>query len=117
MLRLLVDQNFDHDILRGLERRLPNLDYVTAAEMGLSETPDPELLEWAMKERRVIVTHDQSTMPDHVAERLSDEFEVFGVLIVPSNLPIGIVIDELVLIVECSDEEEFLNRYLYLPLF
>lgn len=117
MLRLLVDQNFDHDILRGLERRLPNLDYVTAAEMGLSETPDPELLEWAMKERRVIVTHDQSTMPDHVAERLSNGFGVFGVLIVPSRMTIGIAIDELELTVGCSNEDEFLDRYLYLPLF
>ncbi len=116
MLRLLVDQNFDHDILRGLERRIHNLDYVTTSEMGLSQTPDPELLEWAMAERRVIVTHDQSTMPDHVAERLSNGLAVFGVLIVPSGLPIGIVIDELELIVECSAEDEYLNRYLFLPL-
>lgn len=116
MLSLLVDQNFDHDILRGLERRLPNLDYVTTAEKGLSETSDPDLLEWAMTERRVIVTHDQSTMPDHVAERLSNGFDVFGILIVPRGLPIGIVIDELELTIECSEEEEFLNRYLFLPL-
>ncbi len=116
MLRLLVDQNFDHDILRGLERRLPNLDYVTAAEMGLSETPDPELLEWAMKERRVIVTHDQSTMPDHVAERLGNGFEVFGVLIVPHGMPIGVAIEELVLIVGGSADDEYVNRYLFLPL-
>jgi hypothetical protein len=116
MLRLLIDQNFDHDILRGLERRIPNLDYVTTGEMGLSETPDPELLEWAMAERRIILTHDQSTMPDHIAERLTGGQEIFGVLIVPHGLPIRFVIDELELIVECSGEDEFLNRYLFLPL-
>lgn len=116
MLRLLIDQNFDHDILRGLERRLPNLDYVTTAEMGLSKASDPELLEWAAAERRVILTHDQSTMPDHVAERMNGGNEVFGVIIVPHDLPIGIVIDELELVVECSSEDEYLNRYLFLPL-
>lgn len=116
MLRLLIDQNFDHDILRGIERRIPNLDYVTTAEMGLSETPDPELLEWAATERRVILTHDQSTMPDHVAERMSGGQEVFGVIIVPRGLPIGVAIDELELIIECSSEDEYLNRYLFLPL-
>jgi hypothetical protein len=86
----LIDQNFDHDILRGIERRIPDLDYVTTGQMGLSRTPDPELLEWATVERRVILTHDQSTMPDHVAERLSSGQEVFGVIIVPSDLPIGV---------------------------
>ena len=116
MLRLLIDQNFDHDILRGLERRIPNLDYVTTGEMGLSKTPDPELLEWAAAERRVILTHDQSTMPDHVADRLSNGQDVFGVLIVPCGLPIGLAINELALIIDCSQEDEYQNRYLYLPL-
>ena len=116
MLRLLIDQNFDHDILRGLERRIPTLDYVTTGEVSLSRTPDPELLEWAAAERRVILTHDQSTMPDHIAERLGNGQEIFGVLIVPRGLPIGAAIDELELIVNCSEEDEYKNRYLYLPL-
>jgi hypothetical protein len=33
MLRLLIDQNFDQDILRGLTHRIPNLDAVTAYDM------------------------------------------------------------------------------------
>jgi hypothetical protein len=41
MLRLLIDQNFDHDILQGLYRRIPNLDAVTTFDEGLSEAPDP----------------------------------------------------------------------------
>ena len=116
MLRLLIDQNFDHDIVRGLERRLPNLDYVTTGELGLSKTPDPELLAWAFAHRRVILTHDQSTMPDHVADRLSGGEEVFGVIIVPLRTAIGTAIAELELVVGCSREDEYLNRYVYLPL-
>jgi hypothetical protein len=116
MLRLLIDHNFDHDILRGIERRIPNLDYVTTADMDLSEATDPELLEWATAERRVILTHDQSTMPDHVAERMSNGQEVFGVIIAPQGLPIGVAINELELIIECSREDEYLIRYLFLPL-
>lgn len=116
MLRLLIDQDFDHDILRGLERRIPELDYVTNAEMGLSKTPDPELLEWAMDNRRVLLTHDQSTMPDHIAERMSSGEDIFGVIIVPRSLSIRLAIEELELIVLGSDEKEYFNRYLYLPL-
>lgn len=41
MLKILIDQDFDHDILRGLVRRLPELDFVTALEVGLNEVKDP----------------------------------------------------------------------------
>jgi hypothetical protein len=35
MLRIFIDQDFHHDILRGLQLRLPELDAVTAREAGL----------------------------------------------------------------------------------
>jgi hypothetical protein len=55
MLRLLIDQDFDHDILRGLMRRVPNLDVVTAHDIGLSAATDPELLAWAAEAGRIII--------------------------------------------------------------
>lgn len=44
MLKLLLDQDFDHDIIRGLGKRIPELDYTTAYALGLSGAPDPDLL-------------------------------------------------------------------------
>jgi hypothetical protein len=35
-LRFLADEDFDNDILRGMLRRLPNLDIVRAQDVGLS---------------------------------------------------------------------------------
>jgi hypothetical protein len=116
MLRLLIDQNFDHDILRGLERRIPRLDYVTTGEIGMSRSPDPELLRWAAIAGRVILTHDQSTMPDHIAELLSNGGTIAGVIIVPRGLPIGQAINELEIVISCSDEDEYQDRYFFLPL-
>ena len=63
MLRLLIDQDLDHVILRGLLLRVPNLDVITAHQVGLSNASDPELLAWAAEQERVIVTHDRRTMP------------------------------------------------------
>lgn len=34
LLRLLIDENLDHRILRGLKLRLPRLDYVVAQVAG-----------------------------------------------------------------------------------
>jgi hypothetical protein len=44
MLRVLIDQDFDFDISRGVARRVPHWDFVTAQELGLGTLPDPELL-------------------------------------------------------------------------
>lgn len=56
MLRLLIDQDFNHHVLRGLTARIPALDPVTARQAGLSNAPDPDLLAWAASEDRVLVT-------------------------------------------------------------
>jgi predicted nuclease of predicted toxin-antitoxin system len=66
MLPLFIDHNFDHDILQGLYRRIPELNAITASEMELSEAPDPVILAWAAENQRVIVTHDIHTMPIHL---------------------------------------------------
>jgi predicted nuclease of predicted toxin-antitoxin system len=68
MLRLLIDQDLDHDILRGLLRRIPQLDALTAFEIGMSRATDAQLLTWAEREGRIIVTHDRKTMPKHAVD-------------------------------------------------
>jgi len=78
MLQLLIDQDIDQDILRGLMRRVPELDAVTAYDIGKSEAPDPELLAWAAEAGRVLVTHDRRTMPAHAARRLAEGDDIAG---------------------------------------
>lgn len=47
MVRFLADENFNNQIVRGILRRNPNVDIVRVQDMGLSETDDPTVLEWA----------------------------------------------------------------------
>ncbi|HKZ77315.1 MAG TPA: DUF5615 family PIN-like protein [Pyrinomonadaceae bacterium] len=70
MLRLLIDQDLDQVILRGLLLRVPNLDVITARQAGLSDGSDPDLLAWAAEQKRIVVTHDRRTMPYHAATRI-----------------------------------------------
>jgi predicted nuclease of predicted toxin-antitoxin system len=116
MLRLLIDQDFDHDILRGLQQRVAELDAVTAHQVGLSATLDPELLEWAAKNKRILLTHDRKTMSDHAAERIAAGEKLAGVIIVPRKMPVGQAIDELEIIVVCSLEDEWNDAVRFLPL-
>lgn len=116
MLRLLVDQDFDQDLLRGLLRRVPDLDAVTAYEVGMSETPDHELLAWAAEAGRVLITHDRRTMPAHAARRLAAGDEIAGVIVVSRQIPISAAINELELAVLCTDQEEWQNLVRHVPL-
>jgi len=116
MLRILIDQDFDHDILRGLIRRLPKLDFETAFEVNLSEAEDRELLLWATANQHILLTHDRKTMPKHFATLLERDEMLTGVFVVPRRLPIGQAIDELEIMISCSTMQEWQNIIKILPL-
>ena len=78
MLRLLIDQDLDHVILRGLLLRVPNVDIITAHQAGLSDASDPDLLAWAAEQKRIVVTHDRRTMPSHAAAGMARGGSVVG---------------------------------------
>ena len=116
MLRLLIDQDLDQVILRGLLLRVPNLDVITAHQAGLSDASDPDLLAWAAEQARIVVTHDRRTMPYHAASRIASGVGVAGIIIVSRRLPVSQVISDLEIIVSCSDMDEWENVIKHLPL-
>jgi hypothetical protein len=94
MLRLLIDQDLDHVILRGLLLRIPSLDFLTAHQAGLGEAPDSDLLVWAAEKKRMLITHDRRTMLYHAAQLIERGEQSSGVLIVSRQLPVSQVIDD-----------------------
>ena len=116
MIRLLTDEDFDHNILRGLIRRVPHLDYVLVHDVGLTSQPDPVLLNWAASKHRVIMTHDERTMVPYARQLVRQGQPMAGLILVPQSLGIGRAIDDLELIVECNSESEMRNRIERLPL-
>ena len=116
MLKVLIDQDFDHDILRGIIRRIPLLDFVTAFELGLNKIPDPELLRQASMQKRILLTHDRKTMPRHATNLINAGENISGVFIVPRRMPIGQAIAELEMMIMCSEPSEWENIVKQLPL-
>ncbi len=116
MLRLLIDENFNHRILRGLKARLPLIDYRVVRQIGMSGFPDLELLRWAAKENRIIVTHDRETMIRDAMHCLKIGERIAGLIFVPDQLAIGHAISDLELIVECLSPAELTEQIKYLPI-
>lgn len=115
MLRLANDEDFNNRILRGLLRRIPELDIVRAQDAGLRGRGDAEVLEWAATEERVLLTHDVSTMKQHVDERLAAGLPMPGVFELGQDVNIGQAIEDILLLAECSVEGEWEGQIRFLP--
>ena len=116
MLRLLADENFNNDIVRGLRLRLSIIDLVRVQDVGLLRAGDPTVLAWAADNDRIVLTHDRATMPDDAYKRLLAGETMPGVLVINDRLPVREAIDELQLICECSDMADWAGRVVHLPI-
>ncbi|MHB8974851.1 MAG: DUF5615 family PIN-like protein [Pirellulaceae bacterium] len=114
-LRFLADEDFDNDIVRGLLRRLPDLDIVRVQDVQLSGQGDAAVLAWAAAELRILLTHDVSTMTAHAIQRIISRSLMPGLFAVSQSAPLGQVIEDLVLAVECSQDTEWHSQIHYLP--
>lgn len=115
-MRLLADENFDNDIVRGVMRSNPDIDFVRAQEVGLSGAADPEVLAWAANENRVLLSHDVATITKYAYERIEAGLPMPGVFEVAQTASIKQIIDDILLLAECSLENEWQNQVRYLPL-
>lgn len=115
-MRFLADENFDNRIIRGLLRRESGLDIVRVQDVGLYGLDDPTVLAWAADTKRILLSHDQRTIPAYAYARLVESQEVAGVIIVPDDMSLGLAIEEILLIVDCTSAQEWINQVQRLPL-
>lgn len=116
MLRLLADENFNGDIVRGLLLRQPDLDIVRVQDVGLASADDPDILTWAAENNRILLTHDRASVPDHAYERVAAGQPMSGVFILSDRFPVGQAIQEILLMVACSEQAEWVGRAVHVPL-
>lgn len=116
MLKLAADENFNNGIVRGLLRRNPTLDIVRVQDVGLSGADDAAVLAWAATEGRVLLTHDVTTMTRYAYERVARGEPLPGVFEVARTVPIGVAIEDILLLAESSFEGEWAGQVRYLPL-
>ena len=90
MIQFAADENFNNDVLRGLKRRLPNLDIIRVQDVGLAGADDPAILAWAAQEGRVLLTHDVATITKYAYDRIRTGLAMPGVFEVARSAAIGI---------------------------
>lgn len=108
-VKFQADADLNDDIVKGVKRRFPEIDFQNAKDGGLEGLDDPVVLALASNEARILVTHDRKTMPTHFGEFILNQ-RSGGVIVVSKKAPISAVIEELVLIWLAATAEEFENR-------
>jgi predicted nuclease of predicted toxin-antitoxin system len=83
-LRFLFDQHVSGPALRQLRTR--GVDVLHVAEVGLAEADDPEILRWAQRERRIVVTRNYRDFAPLVRALAAAREPFPGVLFLPSSL-------------------------------
>jgi len=116
MIKFLADENLNNQIVRGVLRQNPDIDIVRVQDVGLKGADDPDVLSWAAQEGRIILTHDLATMIAFAYERIQAGLLMPGLFEVKRRVPVGLVIEEIILIAECSLDEEWEGQVRFLPL-
>jgi len=117
MLRLASDADVHGEIIRGLRRRLPQVDLIRAQDALPEGTPDAAVLAWAASANRVLITNDRNTMVGCAYQRVAAGEPMPGLIVTTNEQAIGMAIDDILLIAECDSEEEIRNQVVvYLPL-
>lgn len=115
MLRVATDENFDGKVLRALLTRLPGLDVVRVQDSEVAGATDLDVLAWAAREERVLLTRDKRTMVAPVKECIAAGDAVSGVIVILAA-PIGQLVDDLQLAISVLEPSDLRDQMMYLPL-
>jgi Domain of unknown function (DUF5615) len=95
--RFQTDADLNPEIGRRLQRREPSIDFRAAVGVIADGTPDSDVPQIAAADGRMLVSRDVPTMPDHFA-RFRARHESPGLLLIPSRMSIGTMIEELLMV-------------------
>jgi hypothetical protein len=117
-MRYLLDEHIPPVYRTQLIRAAPDLEVWIVGDPGAPTrgTLDPDILVWCEEQRFILVTNNRKSMPRHLADHVALGRHIPGILVINPTLAIGELLDELVLIAGASDEHEYRDLILYLPL-
>ena len=117
MRRFLIDENISPEYRTQLLRHEPSLTVLVIGDEGVPArgTPDPDILKWCEQNQFNLITNNRESMPQHLSDHLAAGHHVPGIFTINRKVSMGLIIDQLLLIVGASDEGEHIDRITYIP--
>ena len=116
-VRFLLDENLSPRLKTALLRLNPQIDVTCVGESSAPPTGtlDQEILIGLEASRRLLVTDDRSSMPGHLTDHWNAGGHIWGLLWVRPGTPIGKVVQELLLVWEATEAEEWRDHLDWIP--
>ncbi len=116
-VRYLLDENLPPRLKTAILRLNPAIDVLRVGEAGSpsSGTPDPEILCYMEQTQRILVTSNRKSMPAHLEAHRVDGGKLPGLFWIRSRVSLHQLAQELLLVWEASDAEEWADRTEWIP--
>lgn len=117
-IRFLLDENLSPRLKIALQRLNPTIDVLRVGDPNAPAlgTPDPDILRYLSTSQRLLVTDNRNSMPEHLANHSARDEHTWGIFLVRPKTSIGQLAQELRLIWEASDAEEWIDTLDWIPL-
>jgi hypothetical protein len=117
-VRFLLDENLSPRLKDALLRYNSEIDVVRVGDEGTPPlgTADPDILHYAAQQQRLLITENRKSMPAHVTELIIAGEHTWGVIRISERATFGTIIEELYMIWEASEAEEWIDQFRWLPL-
>jgi len=116
-VRFLLDENVSPRLKAGLLRFNPIIDVLRIGEPGAPHlgTADPDVLRYLEVSQRILVTSNRTSIPAHLEAHWAAGGHLWGLFWVRPRTPISRLAQDLYLVWEASEAEEWIDRLDWIP--
>ncbi|MDJ0675181.1 MAG: DUF5615 family PIN-like protein [Calothrix sp. MO_167.B42] len=116
-VRFLLDENLPPRLKVALLRLNPAIDILRVGEPDAPTfgTLDPGVLTYLEQSQRLLVTDNRTSMPAHIEEHWANSGHIWGLFWIRPKTPIGQLAQELLLVWETTEAQEWFDRLEWIP--
>ena len=117
-VRFLMDENLSPRLKLAVLRLNPEIDMLRVGDEGTPSfgTLDPEILVYLQKSQRILLTDNRKSMPEHIETHLANDGFFWGLFWLIPRATVREIAEDLVLIWETTEAEEWKNQLIWIPL-
>jgi len=116
-IRFLLDENLSPRIKQAVLRYNQDIDILRVGDADAPSlgTSDPDILKYLHINKRLLITDNRATMPEHAYNHLASGAHHWGILEIRPKTLVKELIESICLLWEASEAEEWFDQIQWIP--
>ena len=116
--RFLLDENLSPRLKLAILRLKSEIDILRVGDMNApdSGTLDPDILIYLEQSKRILLTDNRKSMPEHLQTHWASDGFIWGLFWLRPKATIKELAEEILLIWETTEADEWKNKLIWIPL-